>query len=180
MIKKIGVMMQKNNLFSLWLIGPSASGKTTVSKILHKTLSQKYNNLTLLDGDQGRKIFVRESGYDPISRSKNIKQYVSIISWISSFKISSIVAAINAFEKDRDFCRKNIKNYKEIYLKSSLETRMQRDMKKLYEPALKGFKKNVVDVDIPFESPKKADLVIDTETLTPEKIANKIIKEMKI
>lgn len=172
-------MTQKNNSFSLWLIGPSSSGKTTVSKIIHKSLSEKYKNLTLLDGDHGRKIFVRESGYDPISRSKNIRQYVSIISWISSFNIPSIVAAINAFEKDRMFCRKEIKNYKEVYLKSSLKTRISRDKKKLYVPALNGEKKNVVGVDIPFENPVKADLVIDTESATPEEIAQKIIKDLK-
>ena len=31
--------------FSLWLIGPSASGKTTISKIIYKKLLEKYNSL---------------------------------------------------------------------------------------------------------------------------------------
>ena len=56
---------------------------------------------------------------------------------------------------------------------------MSRDKKKLYVPALNGEKKNVVDVDIPFENPVKADLVIDTESATPEEIAQKIIKDLK-
>ena len=172
--------MIKNNKFSLWLIGPSASGKTTVSKIMHKILKEKYENLALLDGDQGRKLFVKGSGYDPISRSKNIRQYVSVISWVSTFNTPSIVAAINAFEKDRIFCREEIKNYKEVYLKSSLKTRISRDKKKLYQPALNGEKKNVVDVDIPFEFPQKADLIIDTEIFTPEEIAKKIISHLKL
>ena len=173
-------MMNKNKTFSLWLIGPSASGKTTVSKILHSKLEKKYQNLILLDGDQGRKIFTNESGYDPISRSKNIRQYVSIISWINSFKICSIVAAINAFNKDRVYCRSEIENYKEVYLKSTLDERVKRDKKKLYLPALKGEKKNVVDVDIPFEDPKQADLTVDTEKSDPEQIAETIIKELKL
>ena len=173
-------MMNKNKTFSLWLIGPSASGKTTVSKILHSKLEKKYQNLILLDGDQGRKIFTNESGYDPISRSKNIRQYVSIISWINSFKICTIVAAINAFNKDRVYCRSEIENYKEVYLKSTLDERVKRDKKKLYLPALKGEKKNVVDVDIPFEDPKQADLTVDTEKSDPEQIAETIIKELKL
>ena len=107
--------MTTNNIqkvFSLWLIGPSASGKTTISKKIYKILSSNYKSLILLDGDHARKIFVNESGYDPISRSKNIHKYVSVISWLNSFGVSTIVAAINAFEKDRIFCRKEIKNYK--------------------------------------------------------------------
>ena len=90
------------------------------------------------------------------------------------------MAAINAFEKDRDFCRKELENYHEVYLKSSLEQRIKRDKKKLYQSAIEGKKKFVVDVDIPFEQPKTANLIIDTENILPENIAKRIIKELKI
>ena len=172
----------KNNkkVFSLWLIGPSASGKTTISKRIYKKLSSNYKSLILLDGDHARKIFVNESGYDPISRSKNIHKYVSIVSWLNSFGISTIVAAINAFEKDRDFCRKEIRNYKQIYLKCSLDERIKRDKKKLYVPALHGEKKNVVGVDIPFEDPGNDDFTIDTEKTNPDLAVKEIIRKLKL
>ena len=166
--------------FSLWLIGPSASGKTTISKIIYKKLLEKYNSLILLDGDYARKIFVSESGYDPISRSKNISKYVEVIKWLNSFGVSSIVAAINAFEKDRASSRKEITNYKEVFLKCSLDERIKRDKKKLYLPALNGEKKNVVGVDIPFENPVNADLIIDTEKNQPESIADEILKKLEL
>ena len=50
--------------------------KTTVSQKIYELLSKHHKNIILLDGDHARKIFVNESGYDPISRSKNIKKYV--------------------------------------------------------------------------------------------------------
>ena len=81
MMKKI----ENQQSFSLWLIGPSASGKTTVSNHLFKVLKKKYKNLVHLDGDHARKIFLNESGYDPVSRSKNIKKYMSVVSWLNSF-----------------------------------------------------------------------------------------------
>lgn len=173
-------MMKNSSIFSLWLIGPSASGKTTISKKIYELLSKNHKNLILLDGDHARKIFVNESGYDPISRSQNIKKYVGVVSWLNSFGISTIVAAINAFEKDRDYCRKQINNYHEVYLKCSLEERIKRDKKKLYKPALNGEKKFVVDVDIPFEKPINANLIIETENDLPENIATKIIKKLNI
>ena len=172
--------MKNSSIFSLWLIGPSASGKTTISKKIYELLSKNHKNLILLDGDHARKIFVNESGYDPISRSQNIKKYVGVVSWLNSFGISTIVAAINAFEKDRDYCRKQINNYHEVYLKCSLEERIKRDKKKLYKPALNGEKKFVVDVDIPFEKPINANLIIETENDLPENIATKIIKRLNI
>jgi adenylylsulfate kinase-like enzyme len=171
---------KKKEVFSLWLIGPSASGKTTVSKNIYKKLSDKCVSLTLLDGDHARKIFVNESGYDPISRSKNIHKYVSVVSWLNSFGVSTIVAAINAFEKDRVFCRKEIKNYKEVFLKCSLDERIKRDTKKLYLPAISGKKKNVVDVDIPFEIPANGELTIETDKDNPENIADTIIKKLNL
>ena len=111
-----------------WITGLSASGKTTVSEKLFNKLKKKYQNLVYLDGDHARKIFVNESGYDPASRSKNIKKYMSVVSWLNSFGVSVIVAAINAFEKDRSVCRDELKNYNEVYLKT-LFTRSERRKK---------------------------------------------------
>jgi adenylylsulfate kinase-like enzyme len=175
-------MINKNQgkVFSLWLIGPSASGKSTISKIIYKKLLEEYKSLILLDGDYARKMFVSESGYDPISRSKNIRKYIEVTKWLNSFGISSIIAAINAFEKDRVFGRKEIANYKEVFLKCSLDERVKRDKKKLYLPALNGEKKNVVGVDIPFEEPVNADFIIDTEKNQPEFIANEILKKLEL
>ena len=56
--------------------------------------------------------FLNESGYDPVSRSKNIKKYMSVVSWLNSFGISVIVAAINAFEKD-NLLVEELANYKD-------------------------------------------------------------------
>ena len=62
----------------------------------------------------------------------------------------------------------------------SIEERIKRDKKKLYLPALSGEKKHVVDVDIPFEKPEKAELIIDTENLTPAEIAKKITEGLNL
>ena len=51
---------ENNQSFSLWLIGPSASGKTTVSEKLFNRLKKNHKNLVLLDGEHARKIFVNE------------------------------------------------------------------------------------------------------------------------
>ena len=170
----------KKKHFSLWIIGPSASGKTTISKKLFTELKKNFGNLVLLDGDDARKLFIDNSGYDPISRSNNIRKYVGMIKWLDSFGISSIVAAINAFEKDRIFCRKEIKNYKQTYLKCGLSERIRRDKKKLYEPALRGEKKNVVGVDIPFEDSDNNDFTVDTEKTDPDSAVKEIIKKLKL
>ena len=167
----------KNN-FSLWIIGPSAAGKTTISKLIYKNLKKKFSNLIIVDGDQIRDLYEKNLGYDKISRSKNTFRYINLVKWLNSHDISSIVAVISPFEKDREVCRKEIKNYYEVYLESSLEVRIKRDKKKLYIPALNGKKKFVVDVDIPFEKPKNCDLSFNTESKEPEEISDEIIRRL--
>jgi len=167
----------KNN-FSLWIIGPSAAGKTTISKLIYKNLKKKFSNLIIVDGDQIRDLYEKNLGYDKISRSKNTFRYINLVKWLNSHDISSIVAVISPFEKDREACRKEIKNYYEVYLESSLEVRIKRDKKKLYLPALNGKKKFVIDVDIPFEKPKNCDLSFNTENKEPEEISDEIIRRL--
>ena len=165
---------------SIWIIGPSAVGKTTVSKIFYNKLKTTNDKLVLIDGDQVRNLYENNLGYDPISRSKNTYRYINLVKWLMEHDISSIVAVISPFQKDRDVCRKEIKNYKEIYLSCSLEERIRRDKKKLYVPALKGEKKYVVDVDIPFDIPTKNELSINTENKEPSSIVEEIIKKLKL
>ena len=168
------------NPFSIWIIGPSAVGKTTISKIFYERIKIKKDKLILIDGDQIRNLYENNLGYDPVSRSKNTQRYINLVKWLMEYNISSIVAVISPFEKDRNICRKEIKNYKEICLDCSMKERLKRDKKKLYAPALKGEKKFVVDVDIPFDKPEKSELTINTENREPESIVKEIIEKLKI
>ncbi len=170
--------MLEHDCFSLWLIGPSASGKTTLSKFLYEKLNKNYLNIICIDGDQTRKIFDNNLGYDPKSRSKNTNRYINIVKWLQKYNISSIVSVISPFQKDRLVCRNVINNYFEIYLDCSLDIRIKRDKKKLYLPAIKGEKKFVVDVDIKFEKPDNCDFTLNTEINSPEILSNEIIKKI--
>ena len=78
----------KNN-FSLWIIGPSAAGKTTISKFIYKNLKKKFSNLIIVDGDQIRDLYEKNLGYDKISRSKNTFRYINLVKWLNSHDISS-------------------------------------------------------------------------------------------
>ena len=112
-------MMQDNEIFSMWIIGPSAAGKTTISKLLYENI-KKFNNLALIDGDKVRNLYENNLGYDKESRSKNTRRYINLVKWLMDYNISSIVAVISPFQKDRVMCRKEIKNYSEVCSKVSV------------------------------------------------------------
>ena len=162
--------------FTIWLIGPSASGKSTIAKELYDKLKDDVQRLIILDGDDIRDLFDNKYGYDPISRSKVTKRYIKLVKWLQNSQISSIVSVISPFEKDRIECKKSLIGYKQIYLKCSLKNRLLRDKKNLYQPALDGIKKNVIDVDIPFDQSNINDLIIETDKKTVEVSTDKIIE----
>jgi len=164
--------------FTIWLIGPSASGKSTIAKELYNKIQSEVSKVIILDGDNIRDLFDNKYGYDAISRSKVTKRYIKLVKWLQSFDISSIVSVISPFEKDRLECKESLIGYNQIYLKCSMKNRLLRDKKNLYKPALEGLKKDVIDVDIPFDQSNINDLVIETDKHNIEISTNKIIESL--
>jgi len=167
-------------IFSIWLIGPTAVGKTTAAQIMQKILSEKYPNLIILDGDELRNLYDNKLGYNLADRKRNMLRYINLAKWLSKYQICTIAAINGAIEADRVLLRKEIKNYQEVYLNCSMEERIKRDKKNLYTRALKGEIKNVLDVDIPFQEPINCDLKINTENKEPKIIANEIINKYNL
>ena len=94
----------------------------------------------------------------------------------------------------RNFARGLIKNFYEVYVKCALKTAMWREatrnenliVRNLYRKALQraeGRKVKlvgeVVGVDVKYEAPKKPDLIIDSEKISPETAAAKIARLLK-
>lgn len=67
-----------------------------------------------------------------------------------------IFAVVGMLDEIRDWNKKNIKNYLEIFIKSEIKTIIKNRKKKVY----KNFKKNIVGLDIKPEFPKKPDIII--------------------
>ena len=155
-------------LVSPWIIGPSGAGKTTLARSLAKRLRGENKPCILLDGDEVRALFDQRLGYDRKSREKQTIRVKNLARFASQQGIIPIVAIIHPFEDDRITCREELPGYFEVYMKCDMKELIKRDNKKLYLPALRGDKKNVVGVDIPFEKPINPDLIIDTAILTAE------------
>ena len=78
------------------------------------------------------------------------------------------------FKKYRDWCKKNLKNYINVYINANISSLIKRDYKNLYKKALNKKIKNVVGVDIPAIIPKKVDIIIQNDNT--KNFLNKIKK----
>ena len=83
-----------------------------------------------------------------------------------------MVCSISMYKENRDWNRANIENYREVYIKVSMDTLRQRDQKGLYTTGVK----QVVGVDLPWDEPETPDIVIENDKgETPESIVDRIV-----
>ena len=51
-----------------------------------------------------------------LKQEKNMQRYIKLSKWLQNHNINIIAAINGAIQSDRDLLRKEVKNYKEIYL----------------------------------------------------------------
>jgi adenylylsulfate kinase-like enzyme len=165
----------------VWITGISASGKSTLGKFFFKKLKKENKNTIFFDGDEFRKIFHNDIKYTLKDRDINAIRLTSLVKYVSDQKTNIIISANITSQKFRDWCKKNVKNYFEVFINTPMEILKKRDYKKLYKNALSGKIKNVVGVDIKFIKPKNPDLIIDNLGTKRDLYLkyNKIMKEIK-
>lgn len=151
-----------------WFIGLSGSGKTTLSRELYEYFKQQKRNVKLIDGDEMREAIGGTIGYSIEERKRAIKIIIYLAKTLSEHDVDVIVANIGAFEELREYARREIQNYNEIYVQCSLEECARRDVKGYYKKALSGEIKDFIGVDQKFEVPFNSDLVVNTEKSTIE------------
>ena len=169
----------------IWITGISGSGKTTLGKYFFKKFKKNKKNTIFLDGDEFRKIFSDDLKYSLKDRNKNASRLTSLVKYFSDQELNIIVSANLTSQIYRNWCRKNIKNYFEIFIETSFENLIKRDYKNIYKKALKKKIKNVVGFDIPFKRPKNSDLIIKNNGSKQNLYQNylnilKIINEKKL
>ena len=140
-----------------WITGLSASGKTTLSKLLvdHFRLSGRY--VILLDGDDLRQVF-NHKAYTKEERIINGMKYSRLCQLISSQGVDVVIAVIGLFREIHDWNRKNIPNYIEIFIDTPWHELKRRDPRGLYKKYEAGEIQNVAGLDLEVNFPENPDV----------------------
>ncbi|MGP0630178.1 adenylyl-sulfate kinase [Nitrospina sp. 32_T5] len=162
----------------IWLLGISGSGKSTLGKRLKFYCDSIGINSWVIDGDIVRNFFDNDLGFEKADRVQNIKRILLAAHALSENGIVPIVCNISPFEELRCFARKKLKNYIQIYLKKSVNTSRQEDVKKIYQQHIG--RTPVVGVDLEFDEPGNNDLILDIENETVDQSFQKIKSYLKI
>lgn len=150
--------------FTLWFTGLSGAGKTTLADLISARLAQHGIKHEVLDGDVVRTNLSKGLGFSKEDRDTNIRRIGFVAKLLSRNGVPVITAAISPYRDVRDEVRKNIgPGFIEVFVKAKLETLVKRDVKGLYEKAIKGEIKAFTGVSDPYEEPLKPEIVIDTD-----------------
>lgn len=160
-----------------WITGLSGAGKTTIGKLFYEKIKEKYPNTVFLDGDRMRKVFGDDLGYSKEERRKCAMRYSRLCAMLQEQGLNVICCTISMFDSVREWNRENIRNYKEIYVKVSMDTLNTRDQKGLYSGTSKETQKEVVGVHMEIEEPKCPDLILENDgERTPEELVEEILQ----
>jgi adenylyl-sulfate kinase len=162
--------------FTLWLTGLPRAGKSTVAGLVAGRLrALGLDRLEVLDGDIVREGLCRDLGFSRADRTENIRRITFVSKLLTRNGAVVIVAAISPYREDRELAREEIQSFVEVWCRASLDACEARDYKGLYEKARRGEIDNLTGVNDPYEEPEDADLVLDTESETPEQSADRVM-----
>jgi len=162
--------------FTLWFTGLSGSGKTTISRQLEGHLRERGSKLEILDGDVVRENLSKGLGFSKEDRDTNIRRIAFVADLLSRNGVPVITAAISPYKEIRDEARELMGNrFVEVFVKASVDTCAERDVKGLYAKAFSGEIKEFTGVSDPYEEPENPEFVCDTENETPEESAEKLL-----
>jgi adenylylsulfate kinase len=162
---------------TLWLTGLSASGKSTIAALVEQMLLEQKKLAYRLDGDNIRHGLNKNLGFTAEDRTENIRRIGEVAKLFTDAGVIVIASFISPYRRDRDAVRAllNPGEFIEVYVKVSLAAAERRDPKGLYKKARAGEIKGFTGIDDPYEAPERPEIVIDTESSTPEDAARQIL-----
>ncbi len=168
-----------NSGFCIWLTGLSASGKTTIAKLVKNALLSRGLKVEVLDGDVIRRNLSEGLGFSRADREINLRRIAFVAELLVRHGIVVVVAAITPYQSIREEVRSTIGEFFEVYLNCPLEICIQRDPKGLYKKALSGEIRDFSGLGDVYETPRHADIELKTHLESAENCMHKIIKTIE-
>jgi len=161
----------------LWFTGLSGSGKSTIATRVHEELVRRGTDVEYIDGDALREVFPT-TGFTRAEREEHLRRTGYMASRLAAHGVTVVASFVSPYRESRDFIRRLCLGFVEIYVATPLEECERRDVKGLYARARRGEIRNFTGIDDPFEAPERAELVLDTRTLTVEQSVSAVLERL--
>lgn len=170
--------MKEQKGFTLWFTGLPCSGKTVVADRVAEILKKKELKVERLDGDIVRQSLTRDLGYSRKDRDENIRRVTFVAKLLTRNGVAVLTSFISPYREIRAHARQEIGNFVEVYVKCPLEVCMKRDVKGMYQKAIRGEVKEFTGISDPYEEPLNPEVILETDKETVEESASRVIQTL--
>ncbi len=164
---------------TVWFTGLPCCGKTTVADKVASLLMEQGRKVERLDGDIVRKSLTSDLGFSKDDRDENIKRVTFVAKLLTRNNVIVLATFVSPYRERRKKTREEIGDFIEVYVKCPLDICIDRDVKGMYEKALKGEIKGFTGIDDPYEEPLNPELVLNTDIETIDESVEKVLKKMR-
>ncbi|MBP9865244.1 MAG: adenylyl-sulfate kinase [Candidatus Omnitrophica bacterium] len=164
---------------TIWFTGLPSSGKSTLARALERLFKKKGLPVELLDGDVVRTHLSKDLGFSREDRETNVKRIGFVCQLLTRHGVAAIASLVSPYRDSRDYNRQLIGSFVEVYVKASAEACAKRDVKGLYQKARDGEIKGFTGVDDPYEEPRAAEIVCDTENESADESLTKVVSRLE-
>jgi len=165
--------------FTVWLTGLSGAGKSTIAQALGGVLQQRGRSVEVVDGDEVRTTLSKGLGFSREDRDTNIARIALVCALLSKHGVVAISAAISPYAQARAAARRRIGEFVEVYVQCPIGVLKARDVKGLYEKAVRGEITNFTGISDPYETPEAPDVVVNTDVESVEESVARIIEHLE-
>jgi adenylylsulfate kinase len=164
----------------LWFTGMPGAGKSSIAEALAHCYLQKGLKPIVLDGDIFRKSTGNTLNFSLEDRKRNITMAAEQAKMLLKGNDIVIASFITPTEEIRRKAREVIgsSDYIEVYIQAPLNICEKRDPKGLYRKARKGEIDNFTGVSSPFETPKKPDIIVNTNNCSINSSLTSLLKQL--
>ena len=115
--------------FTVWVMGPTSSGKTTIATSCCEKLHKSDKKVLHFDGDEIRELFGPGLGFSEKQRNHVVQTLTFLACKANEAGINVVVSALTAHQSAREFVEKNIPNLKICYINCPIDVCVERDPK---------------------------------------------------
>jgi len=164
---------------TLWFTGLPCSGKSAVADRVAEYLKDHGYRVERLDGDIVRQSLTRDLGFSKADRDENIRRVTFVAKLLTRNDVFVLTSFISPYRDIRAHARQEIGSFLEVYTKCALDECMKRDVKGMYQKAIKGEIKEFTGISDPYEEPQHPEILLETDKETLEESTAKVLARMK-
>jgi adenylylsulfate kinase len=161
--------------FTVWFTGLSASGKSTIARLVTDEIRSRRDRVELLSGSEFRRNISSGLGFSREDRIANMRRIGYVARLLTRNGVAVVTTSISPYRSVRDECRRAIGAFIEVFVDCPAEICEVRDTKGLYARARRGELLDFTGVSEPYEPPLDPEVTCRTATETAEQCAARVI-----